>query len=74
MTNLPELRIFQTNENACQTTKSLLFKSYHYINEWYKDLPILSDIVAGEQSFQSITKFSLSSLICYTIPIKIFLV
>ena len=33
VTNLPELRIFQTNENACQTTKSLLFKSYHYINE-----------------------------------------
>ena len=34
VTNLPELRIFQTNENACQTTKSLLFKSYHYINEY----------------------------------------
>ena len=33
VTNLPELRIFQANENACHTTKSLLFESHHYMNE-----------------------------------------
>ena len=33
VTNLPELRIFQANENVCQTTKSLLFESYYYMNE-----------------------------------------
>ena len=33
VTNLPELRIFQANENVCQTTNSLLFESLHYMNE-----------------------------------------
>ena len=33
VTNLPELRVFQVNEDACQTTNSLLFESYYYMNE-----------------------------------------
>ena len=33
VTNLPELRIFQVNEDACQTTESLIFESFHYMSE-----------------------------------------
>ena len=33
VTNLPELRVFQVNEDACQTTESLIFESFHYMSE-----------------------------------------
>ena len=33
VTNLPELRVFQVNKDACQTTESLIFESFHYMSE-----------------------------------------